>query len=66
MVSVVFLPPPEVTLPMKIEYARVSTLDQNLNLQIDALKKAGCTDTYIYREQITGSTMGAAGVKEDS
>lgn len=41
---------------MKIGYARVSTKDQNLDLQIDALKKAGCDHTYIYKEQISGGT----------
>jgi len=38
---------------MKNGYARVSTKDQDLSLQIDALKDAGCTR--IYQEQITGS-----------
>ena len=32
---------------MKIGYARVSTEDQTPLLQTDALKKAGCTKTYI-------------------
>gem|GEM_PF-1497259 len=41
---------------VKIGYARVSTRDQNLDLQIDALKKAVCTDTYIYKEKISGAS----------
>ncbi len=35
-----------------VGYARVSTVDQNLNLQVDALKKAGCHE--IYEEVISG------------
>lgn len=35
-------------------YARVSTKDQNLDLQIDALRNAGCEK--IYTEKISGST----------
>ena len=38
---------------MKFGYARVSTKDQVLDLQIDALKKAGCKK--IYQEKITGA-----------
>lgn len=34
---------------MKIGYARVSTTDQNLDLQINALSKEGCE--YIYKEK---------------
>ena len=39
---------------MKIGYARVSTKDQDLSLQIDALEDVGCTR--IYKEQISGTT----------
>jgi DNA invertase Pin-like site-specific DNA recombinase len=36
---------------MKIGYARTSTLDQNLDLQLDALHQAGCEK--IYQEKIS-------------
>ncbi len=38
---------------MFIGYARVSTISQNLDMQIQALEKAGCEK--IYAEKITGS-----------
>ena len=40
---------------MNIGYARVSTLDQNLDLQIDALNKAECSK--IFKEKITGTKL---------
>lgn len=39
---------------MKIGYARVSTKEQKLSLQVDALEKAGCKT--IFKEKMTGST----------
>ena len=39
---------------MRIGYARVSTQEQNLDLQIDSLTQAGCKE--IYKETISGTT----------
>jgi DNA invertase Pin-like site-specific DNA recombinase len=38
---------------MRIGYARVSTDDQNLDLQRDALRKSGCKR--IYEDRISGA-----------
>lgn len=46
---------------MKIGYARVSTKDQNLDMQIDALKSHGCSR--IYKEK--GSSVGKNRIEYD-
>lgn len=47
---------------MKIGYARVSTIDQNLNLQTDALKKAGCEK--IFTDMASGLLDSRKGLAE--
>ena len=46
----------------KIGYARVSTLDQNLALQQDALKEAGCEKIYV--EQMSGAVTDRPALRE--
>lgn len=47
---------------MKIGYARVSTDDQNLFLQVDALEQAGCEK--ICRDQLSGAKPERPGLQE--
>ncbi len=47
---------------MKIGYARVSTLDQNPELQFDALRHAGCEK--IFEDKISGTVQARPGLKD--
>jgi len=47
---------------MKIGYARVSTLDQNPNLQEDALRAAGCEKVFI--DHVSGSVAARPGLEK--
>lgn len=47
---------------MKIGYARVSTVEQNLSLQTDALEKAGCKK--VFHDQMSGAKTTRPGLDE--
>lgn len=47
---------------IKIGYARVSTLDQNPQLQHDALEKAGCEKIYV--DKVSGTVAHRSGLDE--
>ena len=47
-----------------IGYARVSTQDQEVNLQVDALAKAGCAKNMIFIDKISGAKAERPGLRK--
>ena len=47
---------------MKVGYARVSTTDQNPDLQIDALESEGCTK--IFKDYASGAKSDREGLEQ--
>lgn len=45
-----------------IGYARVSTNDQELNLQIDALLKEGCDRSLVFTDHVSGARSSRPGL----
>jgi DNA invertase Pin-like site-specific DNA recombinase len=46
-----------------IGYARVSTTDQDLSLQLDALRHAGCREAWIFRDTTAGARTARPGLE---
>jgi len=51
-------------MPKVIGYARVSTSEQDVRLQVDALEKAGCERKLIFIDKISGSTTERPGLEK--
>ena len=49
---------------MRIGYARVSTNEQHLDLQRDALRNAGVSPKNLYTDTITGTKAGRPGLEQ--
>ena len=46
-----------------IGYARVSTAEQDLGLQLAALRSAGCSDTHIFCDTASGAQTARPGLE---
>ena len=46
-----------------IGYARVSTADQDLSLQLEALRHVGCRDAWIFRDVTSGARTARPGLE---
>lgn len=48
----------------KIGYARANKYDQNLKMQLDALKEYGCEEQNIYTDKVSGSKAERPGLSQ--